>query len=201
MMSFARYGHQVFPFIGSLDNFYSRQYENGYICHEINQSKGQDIVLSVRDDSVNPPLLAWAETDYARISGDQSRFAEVLPSLEKNAEWLEKYRRKSGTVHGLFWNTVIGSGMNHSPRQGSGWVDMSTQMVLTYEGMAQMAERLDMKAKAQAYKKRATELATSINRYMWNEADGLYYDVDDQAKQNPAKTVACFSPDACRHKR
>jgi serine/threonine protein kinase len=196
MMMFGRYAHHVFPFNESLDNFYARQYENGYIFFEIDDSNGAgaDMVISERQNSVNPPLFSWAEREYARISGDQSRFAKVLPALQKYAEWLEKYRRKSGTAHKLFWNTPIGSGMWHSPRHGSGWVDMSAQMVLMYEDMADMAERLNMKQPAKTYRSRASEIASSINRFMWNERDGLYYDIDDQGKQIPCKTVACFWP-------
>ena len=194
MMMFGRYAHHVFPFIGSLDNFYARQHDNGFICMQIDQTSGADMILRNRESSVNPPLFAWAETEYARISGDQSRFAKVLPVLQKYSEWLEKYRRKAGTAHGLFWNTPFGSGMRYSPRQGSGWVDMSVQMVLMYKNMAEMAEHMNMKAEAQAYRSRASEIARSINRYMWNERDGLYYDVDDQGKQISCKTVACFWP-------
>ncbi|MFI5337256.1 MAG: hypothetical protein ACHQ5A_10760, partial [Opitutales bacterium] len=35
MTLYGRYAHHVFPAIQSLDNFYCRQYANGYICREI----------------------------------------------------------------------------------------------------------------------------------------------------------------------
>jgi serine/threonine protein kinase len=194
MMMFGRYAHHIFPFNESLDNFYARQYENGYIFFEIDDANGSDMMTSERQNSINPPLFSWAETEYARITGDQSRFAKVLPALQKYAEWLERYRRKSGTAHQLFWNTPIGSGMWHSPRHGSGWVDMSTQMVLMYQSLADMAERLNMKQPCEAYRRRASEIARLINRFMWNERDGLYYDLDDQGKQIPCKSIACFWP-------
>jgi glycogen debranching enzyme len=191
---FGRYGYHVFPFIDSLDNFYARQYENGYICREIEETHGADVVVTNRDDSINPPLFAWAETEYARVSGDQSRFARVFPVLVKYADWLEKYRRRSGTAHDLYWNTEIGSGMNHSPRHGSGWVDMSAQMVLMYKSLNEMATQLKLNAPAESYRKRASEISAAINRFMWNDKDGLYYDVDPQGQQIPCKTVACFWP-------
>lgn len=194
MMMFGRYGHRAFPFIESLDNFYARQYENGYICKELQDSDGADIASKGRLHSVNPPLFAWAETEYARISGDQSRFAKVLPVLAKHADWLYKYRRKSGTAHGLYWNTPSGSGMDYSPRSGSGWVDMSSQIVLMYKSMAEMADRLSLKDKSREYRAHAADIAKAINRFMWNDSDGLYYDVDDKGKQIPCKTVACFWP-------
>jgi serine/threonine protein kinase len=194
MMGFGRYGHRAFPFIESLDNFYARQYENGYICQAIQKSNGNDVTYEDHQNSLNPPLFAWAETEYARLSGDESRLAKVLQVLEHHAEWLENYRRKAGTIHGLYWNTRIGSGMDTTPRSGSGWVDMSTQMALTYGRIAEIESLLGKKALAEAHRKRAYEIAKAINRFMWNDKDGLYYDIDDQGKPIPCKSAACFWP-------
>jgi hypothetical protein len=80
-----------------------------------------------------------------KITGDKSRFAMVLPALEKYAEWLnrdgdpdaedwEANGRISKTAeHKLYWNTPLGSGMDNTPRpakKGAGWVEMSAQMVI-----------------------------------------------------------------------
>ncbi len=194
IMMFGRYAADAFPFIQSLDNFYARQYENGYITQVISSADGEDKIYKKRDDTVNPPLFAWAEWEYAKLTGDKSRFARVMPVLEKHAEWLEKNRRKAGTVHGLYWNTRAGSGMDTTPRSGSGWVDMSAQMALTYKCMAEIANELGNKKSALEYSKQAEKIASAMNRFMWNETDGLYYDVDDQGKQNPCKSIACFWP-------
>ena len=61
MIMFARYAHSIFPAIQSLDNFYSRQYENGYICREIVEASGEDFVYEGRENTINPPLFSWAE--------------------------------------------------------------------------------------------------------------------------------------------
>jgi hypothetical protein len=102
MIMFARYANHIFPAIQSLDNFYCRQYENGYICREIVESTGEDFVYERRDNTVNPPLFSWAEMENFNITGDKSRFESVLPVLEKYAEWLEKYRKKENTKHNLY---------------------------------------------------------------------------------------------------
>lgn len=86
MLMFARYAHFAFPAIQSLDNFYCRQYENGYICREIQEADGADYVYEGRDNTINPPLFGWAELENARVSGDKSRYALILPALEKYAE-------------------------------------------------------------------------------------------------------------------
>lgn len=194
MTLFARYGHAVFPAIESLDNFYSRQYSNGYICREIDEAHGTDFVFVGREHTVNPPLFAWAEVEHYRLTGDKSRFSAVLPPLEKYAEWLGQHRRKPGTAHGLYWNTGFGSGMDNSPRSGSGWVDMSVQMVLFYRQLAVMARELGQNEKAAAFDARADDIAARVQRFMWNEADGFYYDVDDTGAQVKVKTLAAFWP-------
>jgi hypothetical protein len=42
MTMFCNYGYPYVPGIGSLDNFYCRQFEDGEICREINRSNGQE---------------------------------------------------------------------------------------------------------------------------------------------------------------
>ncbi|KAF0198743.1 MAG: hypothetical protein FD166_995 [Bacteroidetes bacterium] len=194
MLMFSRYGYHIFPAIGSLDNFYRMQYENGYICREISETDGRDFVFGGREHTVNPPLFSWIEWQYYLLSGDDSRFASILTPLEKYAGWLEQYRKKSGTVHGLYWQTGLGSGMDNTPRSGSGWTDMSAQMVMMYDHLALICETMGERGKAGLYARKARETGELINRYMWNEEDGLYYDVDDEGNQIKCKTIACFWP-------
>ncbi|MFA6457599.1 MAG: trehalase family glycosidase [Bacteroidota bacterium] len=194
MLMFARYGHSIFPAIQSLDNFYSRQYENGYICREIQEADGADYVFVGREHTVNPPLFAWAEVESYKVTGDKSRFASVLPVLKKYAEWLGKNRKKENTKHGLYWNTGLGSGMDNIPLQGSGWVDMSSQMVLFYRNLSFMCGEVGQKEESVAFDRMANGIAERINQWMWNETDGFYYTVNDAGEQLKVKTVGGFWP-------
>lgn len=194
MIMFARYAHNIFPAIQSLDNFYSRQYENGYICREIQEADGKDFVYEGRQNTINPPLFTWAEIESYKLTGDKSRFAAVLPPLEKYAEWLEKYRKKENTKHNLYWQTGLGSGMDNSLRSGSAWVCMSSQMKMFYDGLSFIASETGEKEKAELYKSKAEDIGERINKFMWNEADGLYYDLDDEGNQVKVKTIASFWP-------
>ena len=194
MIMFARYAHHIFPAVESLDNFYCRQYENGYICREIVEATGEDFVYEGREHTVNPPLFSWAEMENFKTTGDKSRFAVVLPVFEKYAEWLEKHRKKENTKHSLYWQTGLGSGMDNTPRSGSGWVDMSAQMVMMYNDMSMMCRELNMNEEEISLKNKAEEITDRINKFMWNEEDGLYYDVDDEGNQIKWKTAACFWP-------
>lgn len=194
MTLYGRYAHHIFPAIQSLDNFYCRQYANGYICREIDEAHGTDFVFQGREHTVNPPLFSWAEVESYRVTGDKSRFAAVLPVLEKYTGWIEQYRKTPGTVHGLYWNTGLGSGMDNIPLRGSGWVDMSVQMVLCYRDMAFMAGELGLAGKARDFSARAADIAGRIKRFMWNEQDGMYYNVEDDGRQVKVRTIASFWP-------
>ena len=192
MIMFARYAHFIFPAIQSLDNFYCRQYQNGYICREIVEATGEDFIYEGRKHTINPPLFSWAEVESFKVTGNKSRFEMVLPVLEKYTEWLEQFRKKAGTKHGLYWQTGFGSGMDNTPRSGSGWVDMSCQMVMCYNDLALICTELNLPEKSYKYKRKAKNITDRINEFMWNEEDGLYYDVDDEGKQVKWKTIASF---------
>jgi hypothetical protein len=194
MVMFARYGHHVFPAVQSLDNFYCKQKTNGFICREIQEANGGDYHAEDSHEAINPPLFSWAEMESYRVTGDKSRFELVLPALEKYVAWLETGRRKQGTVHGLYWSNGLGCGMDNTPRSGSGWVDMSSQMVLQYHDLAAMCDVLGKPEKAAAFRKRADDTAARINRWMWNEEDGLYYDINDLGEPVKWKTSGCFWP-------
>jgi len=220
MMMFARYGDRAFPFIQSLDNFYARQRQSGYICREIVAATGQEVKFGHNGgyndptgwkNSVNPPLFAWAECEYFKITGDKSRFAAVLPVLEKYVEflnrdgdpdapadqWQEQGRRSAGTPHQLYWNTDLGSGLDDIPKpakKGSGWVDMSCQMVMQYRELALMCRELGNPAKAEKFEKEADAIAQRINKWCWNEQDGFYYDVLADGTQFKKKTACGFWP-------
>lgn len=194
MIMFARYADHIFPAIQSLDNFYCRQYENGYIDREIVEADGSDYLFIGREHTINPPLFSWAEVENYKITGDKSRFRAILPALEKYAEWLEKYRKNPAVAHGLYWQTGLGSGMDNTPREGSGWIDMSAQMAMYYKDMALICRELKLKDKEELYKKKSEDIAERINKFMWNEEDGFYYDVDDKGAQIKHKTIASFWP-------
>jgi len=209
MVMFARYGHDVFPAVNSLDNFYCRQHITGYMCREISEIDGSDFVYEGRKNTINPPLFSWAEVESFKITGDMSRFEMVLPVLEQYVEWLNRDgdllsangkewynygRRAANSVHHLYWNTGLGSGMDNTPRGGNGWVDMSCQMVIQYTNLAMMSRILGQERKETYFINEAKKIADRINQYCWDENDGLYYDVDSAGNPVKWKTAGCFWP-------
>jgi len=190
MMFFGRYAHRAFPAIVSFDNFYAKQHADGYICREIDERTGEDFVFEDLKHTVNPPLFAWAEWDYYRLTGDDRRLARVLLPLVKHYEWIRANRR---TPAGLYWNTGLGSGMDNTPREGEAWICMTAQQALAARCIAQIAERVGAPEVAKRFRSEYAELETLINERMWDPRDRFYYDLKD-GKPSRVKTPASFWP-------
>ncbi len=212
MAMLGRYAFSVFPFIESHDNFYARQHDDGMICRVINEADGADHVWGLGENyarTINPPLFSWAEMEYYKFTHDKKRLEHVLEPIERYVAWVERHRKAHGTVHGLYWSNGQASGMDNTPRDSGrkgpngdihsatdamGWVDMSAQIKMCYDNLANMCRILGYKDKVRMYEQRAEQIAARINQFMWNDEDGLYHDVDVQGVQTPWITVATFWP-------
>ena len=211
---YGRYAYSVFPAIKSLDNFYINQHADGMICRILTEATGDDHFWGLGIDNcraINPPLYAWAEINNYKISSDKIRLEKTLPAIEKYFEWVEKNRKGTDTPHKLYGSNGQASGMDNTPRDNGrpepgdgwdshsakdqmGWVDLSCQLVIESKNIASICDVLGYTLKAKTYRNKADEIGKRINQWMWNEHDGLYYDVDTLGKQTNWKTVACFWP-------
>lgn len=214
MTMFGRYGHHIFPFINSHDNFYCRQHDDGMICRVINEADGSDHYWGMGKDfsrTINPPLYSWAEVENYKVTGDKSRFAMILPVLEKYAEWIESHKKGTDTPHQLYWSNGQACGMDNTPRDigrpqpgdGAnihsaidhvGWVDMSAQMVIFYKDLAYICSELNEVGKAENYTDKANEIANRINKWLWDDSQGIYFDVNPEGVKNKWITIATFWP-------
>jgi hypothetical protein len=211
---YGRYAYTVFPAINSLDNFYINQHPNGMICRILTEATGDDHFWGLGIENcraVNPPLYAWAEINNYKITSDKKRLVNALPAIEKNFEWVEKNRKGIDTPHKLYWSNGQASGMDNTPRDNGrpepgdgwdshsakdhmGWVDLSSQLVIEAKNISSICNILGNTSKAHFYSNKAEEIGALINKWMWNEHDGLYYDVNVLGKQTNWKTIACFWP-------
>ena len=79
MTMFGRYGSRAFNFQRTLDNFYSRQHADGFICREIAIGDGTDRFERFDPSSTGPNLMPWAEWEYYLHFQDKERLASVFP--------------------------------------------------------------------------------------------------------------------------
>lgn len=196
MIAFAMYGEGLFPAIESLDNFYGKQREDGWMCRVYREKDGEPAALpTVEEPMINPPLFAFVEWKYYLLSGDNSRFVRVLPALDAYYKWIEQNCRAEGAAGGLFYNTPLGSGMDNSPRTGiekGGWVDLTAQMALFAKYMTFISREMKADSLTKIYTLRYRSLMRMINAKMWDEQTNFYYDVRPDGEKLTTKTAAAF---------
>jgi Trehalase len=197
MLFFAKYLYPKFNAINSLDNFYAAQTREGKILRVLLEKSGLPEKGSFFNYGVNPPLFSWVEVEWAEYTGDFSRYSKVFPVLEQYAHWLEISRRAQNTSYQLYWNSGLGSGMDNIPIETSkehAWVDMSAQMVLMYKNLAKMAGFLNKTEKEKYYLSMANEIGERINRFMWNEKEGMYFCINPEGEHIPVWQIGAFWP-------
>ena len=187
--AFARYSRELLPILPALDNFYGRQDADGYIAREYRWENGANLWAKGSGDSCNPPLFAWAEWLVYQIHGNAERLRQVWPQLDAYYHWLTKNRRLD---NGLYWITDMGSGMDNTPRYGAAWCDYSIQQALNALTMSRIAAVSGDQAGMQTYRDEYETLKTQINTLMWDENDGMYWDLDAGDLAMKVKTVAPF---------
>ncbi|MFI5390706.1 MAG: amylo-alpha-1,6-glucosidase [Bacteriovoracales bacterium] len=198
MLQFGNYLLPRYNPIASFDNFYNLQHHTGKIWKEYSELNGEELWDLIKGDrEINPPLFAWAEWEAYKISGDKERLTRVFQANEQYLLWLEAGRKANGTNHRLYWNTPIGCGMDNIPVPWShkhGWVDMSSQMVLAYKSMAKMAGVLGWIEKEKKYLELANVIAKRINDFMWDDKEGIYFDIDQNGERMGIKHIGLFWP-------
>ncbi|MDN4075987.1 MGH1-like glycoside hydrolase domain-containing protein [Fictibacillus terranigra] len=154
-------------------------------------------------DNLNHPIMAWAELESYRHTGDINRLELVWEPLLKFYESMCYHLHNQ---HGLF--VTDWASMDNSPRNyylGSG-VDISCEMVLFARNLVEMANILSAKYQSEGkvelgkeftapIKKLENDVKTfteSINRKMWDKDSGFYYDVTDDGQRSPVKTIAAY---------
>lgn len=194
MAAYAMYGLDVFPAMPTLDNFYQLQRaSDGYICRCYNENTGR----ATGENDINPPLFAWMEARYVKLTGDTSRLARVLPHLDSYFQWV-KANARSDSGHGLYFITDLGSGMDNSPREEfirrGAWVDLSSQQALAALSIARLAAVAGDARLAAKYREEYSSLKKIINDTLWSPDSGMYFDRKEDGSRHERRTIASFWP-------
>lgn len=143
-------------------------------------------------DGMNHPIMAWAELESYRLTGDRERLKEVYEPLKRYYAALKLYLRQGNGLYMTDWASMDNSARNPYLRGGGTGIDISSEMVLFARNLAQMAVLTGHKKEAAEYEADADALADRINELMWNAADGFYYDLTLTGEQVKVKTVAAY---------
>ena len=193
MVAYATYASTNFPVMATLDNFYNKQEEDGYICRTYNETTGD----ATGKNDINPPLFAWMEARYVKITGNTKRLQRVLPVLDKYYDWINKNVPSKGT-DGALYNTDFGSGMDNSPREDfikkGAWIDLTAQQALAAKSLIYLAKQINHREFERKYTAEHKRLANVINEKMWSEKFGIYLDKDEKGNFHHRYTIASFWP-------
>lgn len=189
---FLIYNSKKYPCHTLLDLFYSFQEENGAIRGTYNLENGQSVVRDDNPEGIQPPLLAWAEYNLYHKVGQKKRIKDVMPTLEKYYSWLEENFKDD---NGLYSVPLAATMMPDSPRKDACYhVDFNTQMAINSLYMSALGDIMNDKELSFKYKRNYFTLKTRINSQMYNNDDGIYYDLDKEGNQLKVKTIAAFWP-------
>ena len=136
IVCFAKYHLDELPVYQALDNFYDRIEADGFICREY-RIDGRPLWSKEHPVSINPPLLAFAETEIYSIKKDKERLKKVYPILKKNFEFhIDRYQGEDK----LFWGDTLGMGMDNIPRFPHGWTTNEGNGMTHHELGAKLGE-------------------------------------------------------------
>ena len=202
IVAFGKYASQVFNFQKTLDNFYSHQHKDGFICREICEEEPTEQFSRHDPSSTGPNVLGWAEWEYYCQSGDASRLEKVYNPLLAYHLWLKENRTWRD---GSYWATGWACGMDNLPRLEQGyhvsfsnghmvWVDACIQQVISAKVLVKVAEIIgrDKDEEVSMLKDEIESLTHTINENLWSEDDGFYYDLYKNGNHSKVKTIASY---------
>lgn len=202
ILMFGKYGQRIFDFQDTLNNFYSHQHRDGFICREIQESTGEDRFTRFDPAATGPDVMPWCEWEYFRNFGDRDRLAKVFPPLLAYHEWL---RVNHTWRDGTYWSSGWGCGMDDCPRQQKlpghtisythghmVWNDICMQAVLSGKILIEMAKILGREEDVQILQEEQEQLTAFINNRLWDEKTGFYYDLWKNGELNGVKHIGAF---------
>jgi glycogen debranching enzyme len=200
MLMFGRYGSRAFNFQNTLNNFYTKQHKDGFICREIKESDGQDFFERFDPSSTGPNLFPWTEWEYYLNFNDTLRLKEVFPPLLAYYQW---FRDNRSWPDGTYWSSGWGCGMDNQPRLQPGyneawshgfmsWIDISCQQVFAGNILMEMAKVLGRSADVKDIEAEVTVLSAFINSKMWDDKEGFYFDRYRDGTLSKVKSVASY---------
>ncbi|MEG1615770.1 MAG: trehalase family glycosidase [Bacteroidales bacterium] len=192
MLLYWRYAAHLGDWILTNNNFYKP-------IHDGVSSSG---AIHIPD---NPPLFAWSEYLYNKISGDKEHLEQLLFKdryLQKHYYWFDTIQPRSvicssaptclkKVEKGYLWEGGR-SGMDNTPRGRTYapvkeerpnnpnmlWVDAIAQQALSADCIAQLLQESGKKEEAKFWQHKRDSIGKLINQYYWDAEDGFYYDID-----------------------
>lgn len=200
ILMFGKYADRIFNFQGTLDNFYSHQHKDGFICRQIDEGTGEDVFARHDPSSTGPEVMAFCEWEYYLNFGDKDRLSKVFYPLLSYHNWMaENHTWPDGT----YWSSGWGCGMDNLPRLMPSyslcfshghmvWVDACMQELLNCNILIRMAKELGKEEYIATLEAERDMLSTVVNEKLWEEETGFYYDLWKNGKLNMVRHIGAY---------
>ncbi len=197
MMMFGRYAKRLFNFSGTLDNFYAKQHDDGFICREISTYNGRDLFTPQDPRSTGPNIMAWTEWMDFQLSSDANRLREIFAPLVAYHRWWRDWRT---WPDGSYWTSGWGSGMDNQSRvphsewhhRHYSWTDATMQQALNCQILLKIAAVIGRDEFNDEVQSEYDHLFEYVNTRMWDERSGFYYDVAPDGKLSTIKSIGAY---------
>ena len=181
---YGRYASHIFNFQKTLDNMYSHQHKDGFICRELYENVWGEIFQKDDPASTGPNIMAWSEWEYYQLTGDKERVSRVFYPLLGYHKWLQLNRTWRD---GSYWSSGLGCGMDNQPRVDKGyselvshghaiWVDACFQMIISGKCLIEMGKVLGLEEDTRWLEEEVKNLTAIINDQLWSEDEAFYFD-------------------------
>lgn len=181
---FARYGSRAYPFQNTLDNFYSKQHPDGFICREIWGETGEDCFSRYDPTSTGPNLIPWSEMEYFRHFGEWDRIHKIFPVLAAYYQWLKLNRTWQD---GSYWSSGWGTGMDNQPRVkreynqifSNGmmtWLDTCLQQLFIGKLLVDFGFYVERWQEIEDIEDESKTLKKLIKEKLWDPKTNFFYD-------------------------
>ena len=180
---------------GLVLDIFPNQLDNGMIPHHAKVGWHSEIS--------QPPVIAWGAWKLYETSGNIEFLKTVFKHNKSFLEWCYENRRCLDQV--LFtWDTneevfnrCDESGIDNSPRFDEEVrllaIDFACYMANEMRYMSKIAERIG--EDSQIYENRFKEIKDAVNKMLWDEQDGFYYDYNlDTNKLHKVESMCSFLP-------
>ena len=200
ILMFGKYGARVFDFQATLNNMYSHQYADGYICREIEEDTGRDHFTRFDPAATGPDIMAWCEWEYYKNFGDKERLSHVFPCLMAYHEWM---RANHTWRDGTYWSSGWGCGMDNLPRLQKGyhfafshghmvWNDACMQELMNCKILMDMAKVLGRESDTAGLQEERDHLIKVVNETLWDDKTAFYYDLWKNGQLNYVKHIGAY---------
>ena len=173
----------------------TKQRKDGFIPHTMAPDSRYD------SNMTQPPLLAWTSWLIYQRTRDASFISEVYPKISSYLKWIMANMDKLRTGLLQWEHPGPDSGMDNSPRFDEGYefdaVDLNCFVANEMEHLGRMARSIGRGSDAEYWVEARRDIASRIERRLWRQEKGLYYDRRGDGSWVDVMTVDHFLPLFC----